>query len=143
MFHSLFHFQCSYLIIDHDIYIDRYVLRQIYSTRVTRKFKCLNILFQTIIVFKNKTSTFHINRNQEIKNFIIKIYSEHRENYAIEINFSFIFISSYQSVVRLDIRYKDSNFPWMSKRSKFDFYFILKMDIMFLLICQLSTIWDK
>lgn len=141
MFHSLFHFQCSYLIIDHDIYIDRYVLRQIYSTRVTRKFKCLNILFQTIIVFKNKTSTFHINRNQEIKNFIIKIYSEHRENYAIEINFSFIFIS--QSVVRLDIRYKDSNFPWMSKRSKFDFYFILKMDIMFLLICQLSTIWDK
>lgn len=81
------------LIIDHDIYIDRYVLRQIYSTRVTRKFKCLNILFQTIIVFKNKTSTFHINRNQEIKNFIIKIYSEHRENYAIEINFSFIFIS--------------------------------------------------
>lgn len=138
MFHSLFHFQCSYLIIDHDIYIDRYVLRQIYSTRVTRKFKCLNILFQTIIVFKNKTSTFHINRNQEIKNFIIKIYSEHRENYAIEINFSFIFIS--QSVVRLDIRYKDSNFPWMSKRSKFDFYFILEMDIMFLPICQLSNL---
>lgn len=141
MFHSLFHFQCSYLIIDHDIYIDRYVLRQIYSTRVTRKFKCLNILFQTIIVFKNKTSTFHINRNQEIKNFIIKIYSEHRENYAIEINFSFIFIS--QSVIRLNIRYKDSNFSWMSKRSKFDFYFILEMDIMFLPICQLSTIWDK
>lgn len=69
-----------------DMYWDKF-------TRVTRKFKCLNILYQTIIVFKNKTSTFHINRNQEIKNFIIKIYSEHRENYAIEINFSFIFIS--------------------------------------------------